>query len=189
MPDSSGSAILSSASAPSRRRTKSASVSSCPSRLGGIEQVQPHAQLAQRRDERREGERHELGRHDQQHAVGHRGRLAPVQHVDLAHVVVGAQQPIFQPQLAGELHPPRLLGDERIGPGFDDEADRRPSSPARSGCGRPSAAPPPAPCSGAPTRRSGLLLKIVRRAQPGDATADDGDMVSDRWMHDACLEV
>lgn len=45
MPESSGSAILSSASAPRRRRTKSASVSFSPSRLGGINRSRPMRSL------------------------------------------------------------------------------------------------------------------------------------------------
>ena len=85
------------------------------------EQVHAHTQLAQRRDQRRQSERLELGGDNQEDAVGQRGRLALVEDVDLALAVVGAHQPVGQPQFLSQFCGPRLLSDERIGAALHDE--------------------------------------------------------------------
>jgi hypothetical protein len=71
------------------------------------------------------------------HAFGQRMEPSAAQDEDLPALGVGGDQPIAQAQLANESQSFRLLGQDRVGPAFDEEAvDRlRPddAAPARGG--------------------------------------------------------
>ena len=181
MPESRGSAILSSASAPKRRRTKSARVSSSSSFRAGRHQVHPHAQFAQGRDQGREGEGHEAGGHDEQDTVGQGHRPAAVQDKDPAHLVVGAEQAVAQAKLPGQLRGPRLLSQERIGAALDDELL---AAGALGGLGDHVAAGPGRRFEDrAAHRQAGRArrgLQVPGRAEAGDAAADHGHVEAAR---------
>ena len=119
---------------------------------------------------RREHGGHDLGGHHEHEPVGHHHQLAPGYDVGLALRVVRADELIAQPDLAAEVGSPGLLGEKRIGSGFDqaavDAVGDEHSTQARAGLEQ-----------NVLDGRAGLALffERVRGREAGDSAADDGD--------------
>ena len=88
----------------------------------GQHQVHPHPQLATPAYEAAECERHQPGRHHEDQALGQFVQSAPREDPAAPHRFVRIQQAVPDAQLAGQLHRPRLVGDERVRTALDHEA-------------------------------------------------------------------
>ena len=99
---------------------------------------------------------------------------APAPHEHLAEPVVGPHQSVLDAEPAAELQGPRLLREERIGARLDQE----PAAPL----GRDGAAEPLACLEQRQLQRDRSLAseldRAVGRREPGDPTADDGELQS-----------
>ena len=183
MPATIGSAILSSASRPRRRRTKSPRLSSPPPRAAaprGSTRSRPMRALPGHEIRELACERHETRRHHEDQPLGQ--LVQPPARVDeaLADVLVGVEHALFDAELAGELDRPRLLDDERVRSALDDEAVE--ALRAHLAAQAPvllEQKPVDGPAVAA------LALELVGRAEPGHAAADHGDAAPLLLGHEA----
>ena len=165
MPPISGPASLFSASAPSRRRTNPARLSSSSPRARGTKISIPMRSFPGHENQPRAQEWKHHGRGHQHHALRHRVQPPAAPYINRrALAAVRANQLVLQPQPLAQLGPRRLLGDERIGPALDGEsvlARRRDlAAPARRALDQRVVA-------------QAALLQVERSGQPADATAND----------------
>ena len=135
-----------------------------------MEPLGRHAHFCAPGKKRREHGGHDLGGHHEHEPVGHHHQLAPDYDVGLALGVVRADELIAQPDLAAEIGGPGLLGEKRIGSGFDqaavDAVGDQDTAQARAGLeqnvfdGR---------------ARPAFFFDRVRGREAGDSAADDGN--------------
>jgi len=86
------------------------------------DEVETHPQLAERRDERREQERAELGGHQEHDPLRHLYRPAAGEYIDAPGFIVRAQETSGQSHFSSQIQRPRLLyGKKGVRPGFHDK--------------------------------------------------------------------
>ena len=146
-------------------------------------EVEPHAQLAAPGDQARQGERHEPGRHHQDQALGQLVQPPARKDVALADVFVGVEQALGDADLAGQLHGPGLVGDERVGAAFDDETvDTLSADLAAEVVGAFEKDPVEGRCGAGPCLTPGGLERMSG-AETGHAAPDhrdDGELLAHR---------
>src|SRR5579884_1051033 len=149
MPPTSGSAARSRASRPSRRRTKAARLSSvCARRRGRTRSRAMRSFPVQEKE-----------------ALGQRVDAPAAGDVGAAVALAGADEVGGDADPLAEREPPRLLGDEGIGPALDDEA------PHVLGSNRPAEMA----CRLEQHDLAAALDEAVGGGEPGHAAAHDGD--------------
>ncbi len=90
--------------------------------LAGEHQVQEHPELAAPRQDRRRQDRPEPAGGHQHEPLRHRHEPPLPDHERAAVLRIGPDQLVGQPELAAEVDPPRLVGDERVGAPLQGEA-------------------------------------------------------------------
>ena len=129
-----------------------------------------HADFCAQGKKRRQHGGHDLGGHHEHEPIGHLHQLALGNDVGLALGVVRADELVAQPDLAAEVGSPGLLGEKRIGAGFDqaaiDAIGDEHSAQAWAGLEQ-----------NVLDGRAGLALFFdrVRGREAGDSAADDGN--------------
>ena len=133
------------------------------------DKVERHPELAGPGEEPRAQKRPEAGGGQELEALRERMEPATEQHEDPAEAVVGPDEPVLEVEPPAERQRPRLLRQEGVGPGLDQEAvhvlgrdgaaEPRPRLDERRLDGRPAL-----PCQ---------LRRVVGGGQPADAAPDD----------------
>ena len=183
MPERRGSAILSSASEPKRRVTKSPSVSSSSPFRAGTKRSRPMRSLpaGEMSGDNRKGLN--LVGTSKKTPSGNRTGLPLGKDVDLPGCVVGAEQPLRQTELQRQVQGPGLLGrQEGVGASFHDKTalfavDDVGEDPAAPTVGRLVDR-----AHDGNTLGCRLLLHVPGRAQPADAPADHGHVKRPRGL-------
>ena len=138
------------------------------------DEVEAHAELSRPGEQSRPDERTELRRRQELKSDRQRMQTPGAPHEHLPEAIVGPDQPVLDAEPLAERQRPRLVRQERIGARLDQE----PAAPL----GRDGAAEPLACLEQRQLQRDRSLAseldRAVGRREPGDPTADDGELQS-----------